>query len=121
MTSDRKKLGALGEKIAVEFLKERSYRILETNFRCSLGEIDVIAQKEDCLIFVEVRTRRSKEYGTPEESITPSKVERLIALAQTYLQTHENLPPEWRIDVVVVELDPRRRLKRVELIENAVS
>ncbi|MCK4262558.1 MAG: YraN family protein, partial [Dehalococcoidia bacterium] len=85
------------------------------------GEIDIIARHKDFLVFVEVRTKSSLEFGTPEESITQSKKEKLIASALTYIGEHENLPPSWRIDVVAVELDPKGKASRIELIENAIT
>jgi len=117
----RRETGILGEKFARDFLKRRGYRIVETNYRCTEGEVDIVARDGDCLVFVEVRTKKSLEFGSPEESITPIKKERMIAVASRYRQTHENLPPLWRIDVVAVELDQRDKPTRIELIENAVS
>jgi putative endonuclease len=121
MLNPRKQLGALGEKIAIEFLKGHGYKIRETNFRCSLGEIDIVAEKEKCLVFVEVRTKTSSEFGTPEESITIAKKRKLISLALTYLQSHEDLSLLWRIDVVAVEMGNGGKVSRVELIENAIE
>jgi len=118
---NRQEVGKLGEKAAQKFLKKRGYRIRETGFRCPRGEIDIIAQQKDCLVFVEVRTKSSLDFGTPEESITRAKKEKLIALALTYTSTHQNLPSLWRIDVVAIELDDKGKLKRIELIENAVE
>lgn len=117
----RKELGASGEKIAKDFLKKKGYRIRETNFHCREGEIDIIAEKDDYLIFVEVRTKSSYGFGAPEESVTHAKKERLITLAFTYLNSHQNLPSSWRIDVVAIELDKERKAKRIELIENAIN
>ena len=117
----RKELGDWGEKLAVGYLKGRGYRILETNFRCREGEIDIIAQQGDCLTFVEVRTRKNVAFGTPEESVTAAKREKLISLSLAYLQTHANLPSLWRIDVVAIELGQDSEVSRVELIQNAVS
>jgi len=118
---DRQEIGKLGEKEARKFLKKRSYRIRETNFRCSHGEIDIIAQKKDWLVFVEVRTKSNLDFGTPEESITQAKKKKLVALALTYTSTHQNLPPLWRIDVVAIELDDKGKPKRIEHIENAIE
>ena len=117
----RKDTGILGEKLAKDFLRKRGYRIRETNYRCSEGEIDLIAEDKDCLVFVEVRTKTSLEFGSPEESITPTKKKRLRTVASRYLQTHDNLPRLWRIDVVAIELDKRGKLSRIELIESAVE
>lgn len=120
MRGERKRLGAWGEKLAAEHLRELGYKIREANFRCSQGEIDIIAQDKDCLVFVEVRTRAGSDFGTPEESITPAKKEKLVSLALAYLQTHSSLPSLWRIDVVAVELGQDEKSPRIELIQNAI-
>ena len=117
----RKELGAVGEKLARDFLKKKGYRIRVTNFRCREGEIDIIAEKKDYLVFVEVRTKTSASFGSPEESVTFAKKEKLIASAFTYLSERKNLPESWRIDFVAVELDQNGKTTRIELIENAIS
>jgi len=117
----RKEVGDRGEKLAVDFLKKRGYKIVRRNFRCREGEIDIIAQKGDCLVFVEVRTKKGSGFGTPEESVTFSKREKLISLANAYLQACDDFPTSWRIDVVAVELTPDNKVSRLEHIENAVS
>ena len=118
---NRQEVGKLGEKAAQKFLKKRGYRIREVGFRCPHGEIDIIAQKKDWLVFVEVRTKSNLEFGTPEESITQAKKKRLVTLALTYTSTHQNIPTLWRIDVVAIELDDKGKPKRIELIENAIE
>jgi putative endonuclease len=118
---NRRDVGILGEKIARDFLGNNGYRILETNYRCPEGEIDIIALHDDTLVFIEVRTKKSQQYGSPEESITPAKMDRLRRVAAHYGQTHHNLPSSWRIDVVAVVLDRKGRVSRIELIENAVG
>jgi len=117
----RRDTGILGEKLAKDFLKKRGYHILETNYRCPEGEIDIVARHKDCLVFIEVRTKTSLEFGSPEESITPAKQAKLRATAAHYQQTHNDLPLQWRIDVVAIELDQKRKPSRIELIENAVG
>ena len=107
--------------MACDFLGKNGYNILETNYRCSEGEIDIIAEQEETLVFVEVRTKRSEQFGSPEESITPAKMERLRAVAAHYGQNREGLPASWRIDVVAIQLDRNGRASRIELIENAVG
>ena len=114
-------IGALGEKIAAEYLTGLGYVIRERNFRLREGEIDIIAEKDDFLVFIEVRTRTSNSYGTPEESVTAKKKERLIALAEAYIEDRVDLPSSWRIDVVAIELGPKRKVARLEIIENAIS
>ena len=118
---DRQEVGRLGEKAARKFLKKRGYRIRETGFRCPHGEIDIVARQKDYLVFVEVRTKTSPDFGSPEESITQAKKKKLIASALTYNSTHQKLPPLWRIDVVAIELDDKGKAKRIELIENAIE
>jgi putative endonuclease len=118
---NRKALGELGERWAKDYLEREGYRIRETNFRCREGEIDIVAQHGDSLVFVEVRTKTGSAFGTPEESVTASKRERLASVAMSYLQTHEGLPSEWRIDVVAIEVGPRGQVVRAELIQNAVN
>lgn len=118
---NRKETGALGEKLARDFLEKKGYRVRETNYRCPEGEIDIIAQHKDYLVFIEVRTKRNLNFGSPEESITPTKMTRLVATAAHYRQDHNNLPPFWRIDFVAVELDQKGKPSRIELIENAVE
>jgi len=113
--------GQLGEKLAQDFLKERGYRIVTTNYRSPDGEIDIIVSKDGVLVFVEVRAKSSRTFGTPEESITARKKQKLIAVSQHYLQNHEPQSISWRIDFVAVELDNVGRLIRIEHIEDAVG
>ena len=117
----RKDTGNLGEKLARDFLKKRGYRILEANYRCPQGEIDIIARHKDSLVFIEVRTKVSLEFGSPEESISSTKRNHLKSAALHYQQIHKGLPEQWRIDVVAVELNEKGKLSRIELIENAVG
>ena len=117
---NRKATGALGEKLAREFLKKKGYRIRELNYKCKHGEIDIVAEKKGYLIFVEVRTKTSKEFGSPEESMTQLKKEKLVNLGLSYINAHQNLPSSWRIDFVAVELDQAGKATRIELIENVV-
>ena len=117
----RRNTGILGENLAKDFLKKKKYKVLETNYRCPQGEIDIVARYKDYLVFVEVRSKTSLDFGSPEESITLTKKERLVNAALHYRQSHSNLPELWRIDFVAVELTPEGKLSRIELIENAVG
>jgi len=112
--------GQLGEKLAQDFLKGRGYNIVEANYRSPDGEIDIVASKNDVLVFVEVRTKSSRAFGPPEESITPRKKQKLVQVAQHYVQTHDIQESSWRIDFVAVELNANNPA-RIEQIENAVS
>lgn len=117
----RRETGILGEKLASDFLKKHGYHILETNYRCPHGEIDIVARHKDYLVFVEVRTKKSLEFGSPEESITPAKKARMKATAWHYQQAHNDSPSLWRIDVVAIELNQKGKPLRIELFENAIS
>jgi putative endonuclease len=117
----RRALGRLGESLAARELERRGYRIIARNWRCPVGEIDLIAERGDKLVFAEVRTRRGNERGTPQESITPAKQAKLIETAQTYLSENGIEERDWRIDVVAVEMSPRGELLRIDVIENAVE
>jgi putative endonuclease len=117
----RRDTGILGEALAGRYLHERGYQIIDRNYRTREGEVDIVATKDDCLIFFEVRTKRSRAFGTPEESITTKKMEHLRAAAHKYIETHVNLPQSWRIDVFCIELDKQDHLERMEVIESAIE
>lgn len=117
---DRRGLGRHGEDLAAEHLAAQGYEIMARNWRCGRGELDLVARDGGCLAFVEVRTRRGRALGTPEESITPAKQARLVDLAWTYIQEHD-WPGDWRIDVVAVEMDRRGRVLRLDHYENAIT
>ncbi|MCX6002266.1 MAG: YraN family protein [Chloroflexi bacterium] len=114
--------GRLGEQLACAALKKKGYKIIETNYRCRQGEIDIIALHKDCLVFIAVRSKAGNSFGSPEESVTTQKKQRLISTAMDYLSNHQDLPENWRIDFVAVELDPlATKATRIEIIENAVE
>ncbi len=117
----RRETGILGEKLAGDLLRGRGYEILEANYRSPYGEIDLVARHGDYLVFVEVRTKRSHDFGSPEESITQAKQDRLVATAWHYLESHGGTNLPWRIDAVAVELEGSNRPSRIEIIENAVA
>jgi putative endonuclease len=117
----RKQLGAMGEQLAVRELQGRGLTIVQTNYRCTAGEMDVIARDAEEWVFVEVKTRRGDQFGAPEEAVHARKQQKLIEVAETYLQEHALHDAQWRIDVVAVEMDARGKLLRVEVTENAVT
>ena len=121
MADNRRQLGAFGERAAKHYLEKQGYKILKTNFRCPVGEIDIVSQKDDYLVFVEVRTRRGLEFGSPEESITQTKKEKLIELGESYIQQYHDSSVLWRIDVVAIEVGPGGKITLIESIENAID
>src|SRR3989344_9129863 len=103
-----KQVGFLAETFAAEELKKSGYEILERNFRNKWGEIDIIAQKSGIIIFVEVKAKTGLDFGSPEEMISPRKLQRVRTLASVYLQ-QSSLPAGrqvCRLDVIAVGLNP---------------
>ncbi len=111
--------GNYGEDLACQFLAEHSYKIIERNFRIRGGEIDIIAIDGTTLVYVEVKTRSSNLFGTPEESITPSKLHFLERAAKFYRVNRKKikLPDAERIDVVSVDISAHQ--PHFKLIKNA--
>ncbi|MCB0176951.1 MAG: YraN family protein [Anaerolineae bacterium] len=115
----RQQTGRRGEEIAAAYFTRLGFRILDRNWRCPIGELDIVMEQGDTLIFVEVRTRRGQRYGSPEESVTPNKQARLIELAHSYIQHVQPSHPQWRIDIAAVQLD--QKPPQINHIENAVG
>ncbi len=115
-----KTLGSFGEAWAVGHLTRLGYRIVERNVRSRSGEIDIVAWDGSALVFVEVKTRRSRAYGSPEESITKARFRRLVGAIEQYLQRTGVNPDEYRVDVVALVVNAagkvieHRLLKAVE-------
>jgi len=120
MPDSRRALGQLGEELAVQHLQARGYLILARNYRCAHGEVDIIARDRERLAFVEVRARRGTSFGTPEESVTARKQERLATVARNYLQEMGCEDVDWGIDVVAVRFAPDGVLQGIDLIRDAV-
>ena len=112
--------GDWGEALAAEYLEARGCRIVEREWRCRFGEIDLIAEQEGALLFVEVKLRTNLRYGMPRESVTAKKQEKLRSAALLYLSMH-GLDAPARFDVAEVYTDARHsaRSTRIEYIENA--
>jgi putative endonuclease len=109
--------GKEGEKIAAAFLKKNGYRICEINFRCILGEIDIIARDKDEIVFVEVKTRKSGELGYPEQAVGIRKQKKMSQLALWYLQKENITDACSRFDVVAITMLPSGN--EIRLIKNA--
>lgn len=119
--SARQSLGHAGEQMARRALEARGLVIVQANYRCAAGEMDLIARAANEWVFVEVKTRRGNRFGTPEEAITRRKQAKLAQVAETYLQAHALADVAWRIDVVAIEMDRHGKLLRLDVIEHAVS
>lgn len=103
----RHALGRYGERVAARYLIERGMALLDRNWRCDVGEIDLVLRDGDVLVVCEVKTRTSDDFGTPHEAVHPDKLERLKRLALRWAQEHEVHPGEVRIDLVAVHPQPR--------------
>ncbi len=97
-------IGNFGEQFAADHLSARGVHIMERNWRCQLGEIDIIGLDEGTLVFYEVKTRRSTRYGSPAEAVTPAKAARLRRLAVRWLTEHPQSASQIRIDVIALTL-----------------
>jgi len=113
----------LGESVAVRELTRRGYEVVSRNWRCWIGEVDVVARCGETWRFFEVRTRRGREFGVPEESLTATKIERMVDVACLYLAEHDENVYEidWSIGLVAVEMDVAGRLLRVDVYENILQ
>ena len=121
MPTPRTRLGTWGEELAGRFLSDKGYRILSTNYRSRHGEVDIVAQDGEELVFVEVRTRRGGSFGAPEESLSKAKIRRLVNTCQDYLQNTAGQASPWRVDLVCIYLGPRRELQRIQHLPHAVQ
>ncbi|MFB0532636.1 MAG: YraN family protein [Desulfatiglandales bacterium] len=117
MTKERISLGKLGEDLARERLKDLGYRILKTNYRCSLGEVDLVARDGDILVFVEIKTRKNESLGQIKEAVNRRKQNQLSKVALAYLKSNNLWGSKARFDVVAVRLIDGK--KEVEIIKNA--
>jgi putative endonuclease len=101
---DRQELGRLGETMACDFLKKQGYKIVNHNYRVRGGEIDIVAEDGDMIVFVEVKTRISRFFGYPEEAINKRKQHKLAMTAECYLAAHKLYEKDYRIDAVGIEV-----------------
>jgi putative endonuclease len=114
---EKKEIGQKGENLAVDYLQNAGYTVLERNYRCKLGEIDIIARDNDTLVFIEVRSRSSLAFGLPQESINRRKRHQISKVALEYMirRKLKNIPA--RFDVVAVSFEGRK--EKVDLIKDA--
>jgi putative endonuclease len=112
------KLLSWGEGQALTYLQQLGMDLIERNCSVAGGEIDLIMEDADVLVFVEVKTRRSLRFGSPEESITNTKVGRIYQAALAYLDQFESDHRNWRIDVVAIECTAERRVRRLDHYPN---
>lgn len=100
--ASKRNIGRDGEQFAVSFLEDQGFTIIERNYTFNHGEIDVVAKDSDELVFVEVKMRRNRQFGSPEESVTPDKQELLRRTAEGYVQERKLENCSCRFDVVAI-------------------
>ena len=122
MALNRRTVGAVGENVAANYLKGRGYRIVERNYRVRFGEIDIIAEQEGDLVFVEVKTRTDDLFGSPLESVTARKQKQLSKIALDYMSRQGCVDRNARFDVVGIRLQQGAKgagPAEIELLQNA--
>ena len=115
--SGRIRTGKKGEDIAVVYLKSAGYRIVERNYKCLFGEIDIVAKDGDTVVFVEVKSRKSEEFGDPQVAVGLEKQKKISKISLKYLEEKHLYPCNARFDVVAIKMLPSGN--KVELIQNA--
>jgi putative endonuclease len=115
--SERIRTGKKGEDIAVAYLKGKGYRIIERNYKCPLGEIDIVAKDGGAIVFVEVKSRKSEEFGDPQLAVGLEKQKKISKISLTHLKEKHLYPCNARFDVVAIKMLPDG--STLELIQNA--
>jgi putative endonuclease len=116
MQTQRQQFGTDSEAMAVNYLKENGYQIIERNYRTKIGEIDIIAKDGDTIVFVEVKARKSRAYN-PKEAVTNSKKRKISMVALYYLKSTRQINARARFDVVAI--DSAKNSGAVEIVKNA--
>lgn len=112
--NNRREIGIFGETLAYNYLLENGYDILERNFRVKVGEIDIIAQKNDIIIFVEVKARSNNNYGFPYESVDFRKQKKIIRTAQNYINLKKLNNYQYRFDIIEVFLKLNNKINHIQ-------
>jgi putative endonuclease len=120
MNLNRKRIGSWGEELAAEKLRSEGYVILEQNYRTPYGELDLVARRADLVIFVEVKTRTSRSFAQPEDSITRRKRGHILQSIDYYLQNHPDIECDWRVDVAAIQGRPGSSEAEMTWFENAL-
>jgi putative endonuclease len=117
MRNKQQKFGEKSENLAVWYLKQNGYKIIEQNYRNRMGEIDIIAREKKTIVFVEVKSRRSIRYGTPKLAVTPKKQRTISMVALYYLKSTQQIDSKARFDVVAITSN--RDEPQIEIVKNA--
>ena len=118
--TEKSNIGAQGENLAVAYLENKAYRIIETNWHCRFGEIDIVAQFEETWVFCEVKTQHGINTEQAFANITPSKAQKLLKAAYPYIEAHQLEDALWRIDAIAIALPPKGTAI-IEHVEDALD
>lgn len=112
-----KATGRLGEQLAGRYLEKNHCQIVGRNYRTRFGEIDLIAKTNDEILFCEVKTRTSRDYGYPEQAVDSGKIKRMMLAVNSYL-SEKNITGFWRLDIISIELDQATRAAKIRWFKN---
>lgn len=115
-----KELGDWGEQIAVDYLISNNIKVIGQNIRTSYGEIDILGQKDGIIIFFEVKTRRTEEFGNPEDAVNYKKREHMRNSALDFMQSNPDLEMDWRIDVIAIFVGGKDKFQ-IRWVKNAIT
>ena len=115
-----KELGQRGEDLAARYLVSKEYQIVERNWRCQFGEIDIIALQEEIMVFVEVKSRRGDAFGSAVESVSLAKEKRLLATGEFYMMENDLENVWWRIDIIAIQFSQYDEIESITQLEDAV-
>ncbi|HOJ92121.1 MAG TPA: YraN family protein [Dictyoglomaceae bacterium] len=116
---NKKEIGDIGEKFAVEFFERRGFNILHKNLRFKFGELDLVVEKSGILVFVEVKTRSNNNFGEPIEAVDYKKQEKIKKMAEMFLANYKKIVKGVRFDVLSVIVLPEGKISSWEYIPNA--
>ena len=122
-TSEKQKIGEIGENVAEKFLMKHGFSILERNYTKKWGEIDIVAEKKNKIHFIEVKSvtyETNMDHLRPEENMHPWKLQRLARAIQTYILSRKLDEREWQIDLLVAFLNLKDRTAKVKVLKNII-
>jgi putative endonuclease len=117
LTRERLNLGKQGENLALHIIRRLGYKLIEKNYRCPLGEIDLIAKDEDCLVFIEIKTRRNQPVGSAKEAVDERKIRQISKVALAYMQANNCCDTKSRFDVIAISITGDK--EEIEVIQDA--
>ncbi|MEW6502480.1 MAG: YraN family protein [Chloroflexota bacterium] len=121
MKTYRQKIGSWGELVAANCIRAAGFYLIAQNVRTPYGEIDLIAQRGQTIVFFEVKTRSTDDFGNPEESVDSKKIEHLVSAAQFFIQQHPAFMGEWRIDLIAIRGRLGEKDPEIEWFENVAN